>query len=63
MFQKHNLYTTACRMKTVPSVYNLLIDTIYLSHTTQVCSSAAGGTVFKNHTVFILALCGVRDDY
>ena len=34
-------------IKTVPSVYTLLMDTIYLSHSTQV----AEGTVFRKHTV------------
>ena len=35
-------------MITIPSVSNLLMKTIYLSHGTMV----AEGTVFKKHTVF-----------
>ena len=35
-------------MKTVPSVYSLFINTIYLSPSTQV----AGVTVFRLHKVF-----------
>ena len=34
-------------MKTVPSVYTVLINNIYLSRSTQV----AGGTVFRAHMV------------
>ena len=34
-------------MKTVPTIYNLLLNTIYLSQSTQV----AEGTVFRKHAV------------
>ena len=36
-------------MKTVSSVYTLLINTIYLTHSTE----AAGGTVINKHKVGI----------
>ena len=42
-------YSTAGFIKTVPSVYTLLINTIYLSQ-------VAEGTVFRKHTVFDLPL-------
>ena len=41
------LLNTAGVMKTVPSVYTLLIKTIYQSYRTQV----GVGTVFRNHSV------------
>ena len=37
-------------MKTVPSVYTLLINTIFLSQSTQ----GAEGTVFRKHNVYYL---------
>ena len=38
-------------LKTVPSVYTLLMNTIYLfQHSTQV----AEGTVFRKHTVYLV---------
>ena len=43
-------YTILCEcgfMKMVPSVYTLLINTVYLSLNTQV----AEGTLFRKHTV------------
>ena len=49
-----NSYTvhTAGAMKTVPSVYTLLMKTICLSHSTQV----AERTVFRKHMVSFLHL-------
>ena len=49
-----NIYTvsslaTTGFMKAVPSVYTLLMNTIYPSHSTQV----AEGTVFRKHTVYL----------
>ena len=41
------MFVTAGFIKKVPSVYTLLMNTIYQSHSTQV----AEGTVFRKHTV------------
>ena len=40
-------------MKTVPSVYSPLINTSYLSHSTQV----AEGNVFRDHMVYEIFYC------
>ena len=44
---KHGKSYTECVIKTVPSVYTILINTISLSNGAQV----AEGTVFRKHTV------------
>ena len=46
MISKFNALRTAGFMKTVPSVYNLSMNTIY-----TICTQVAEGTVFKKHTV------------
>ena len=46
------IFDTAGVMQTVPLMYILLINTIYLSYSTQV----AWGTVFRKHTRYVWAI-------
>ena len=48
VYNNYVLTSTAGVMKTVPSVYTLFMNTVYVSTSSQV----AGETVFGNHTVF-----------
>ena len=61
-FNLHTTYiqgTTAGVMKTVRSVYTILINTIHLPHSTQV----AGGTIFKKYVVLASDPDPVGSDY